>query len=260
MSSAAPRSLLYVPASRRDLLAKVPTVAADRVVVDLEDGVAPSLKAEARATLTTVELGDPDRWWLRVAEPADAELARRIGARTLVVPKAESAEMLAPYAGFELAPMIETAGGVRAADEIARVERVRALVLGSADLRLSLQAPISGGRDWERSAMDALLIAARAAGCFAIDSVYFRFRDVEGLQRHGRLARELGFDGKSAIHPAQLEPIHELFASTPDERLWAQRVLDEWRDQEGDRRGVIVIDGEMIEALHVAEARRLLSR
>ena len=258
---APPRSLLYVPASRRDLLAKVASVAADRVVVDLEDGVAPGEKERARQALREVDLGPPERWWLRIAAPSDIELARAIGARTIVIPKAERIDALAAAAeGLRLALMIETARGVVEAERLAAHPAVVALALGSADLRLSLSAPPSERRDWERASMAALLLAARAHGCAAIDSVYFHFRDDAGLRRHAAVAREMGFDGKSCIHPAQLEPIHEIFASTDEERAWAERVIEAWQRDDGATRGVVVVDGEMVEALHVVEARRLLAR
>lgn len=260
--SARPRSLIYVPAARRDLLAKVPSVAADRVVVDLEDGVAPAAKDAARTLLRRADLGDPDRWWLRIGAPEDVALARELGARTIVVPKAESIDAIRALRadGLRLALMIETARGVVEAERLAALEGTVALVLGSGDLRLSLGAPASESRDWERPAMAALLLAARAHGRFAIDSVYFHFRDADGLRRHAAVAREMGFDGKSCVHPGQLAPIHEIFASTEAERAWARRVVEGWAREDGERRGVIELDGEMIEALHVVEARRLLDR
>ena len=156
--------------------------------------------------------------------------------------------------------MIETARGVVEAERLAAFPSVVALVLGSADLRLSLAAPLSESRDWERPAMAALLLAARAHGRAAIDSVYFKFRDDAGLRQHAAVAREMGFDGKSCIHPAQLAPIHEIFAASDEERAWARGVIEAWERERGDERGVIVLDGEMVEALHVVEARRLLRR
>jgi citrate lyase beta subunit len=96
--------------------------------------------------------------------------------------------------------------------------------------------------------------------CSAIDSVFFRFLDAEGLQAEARVARDLGYDGKSCIHPAQVSTIHDVFTSTPEEVAWARAVLRAWSEEDGDGRGVVVLDGEMIEALHVRVAERLLGR
>jgi citrate lyase subunit beta/citryl-CoA lyase len=99
------------------------------------------------------------------------------------------------------------------------------------------------------------------SGCAALDSVYFRYRDAAGLERHARVARELGYDGKSCIHPDQVPVLHAVFASTADEIAWARRVLDAWRDGDGEGRGVVAMAGaEMIESLHVRLAERILSR
>ncbi len=108
--------------------------------------------------------------------------------------------------------------------------------------------------------MSEILLAARMHDCAAIDAVTFQFRDLDALADDATIARDLGFDGKSCIHPAQLETVHRVFSSSEEELAWARRVHDAWEREEGERRGVIVVDGEMIEALHIDVARRILDR
>lgn len=269
------RSLLYVPGSRPEMLEKIPQLDADGIVVDLEDGVAPGDKDSARAQVrAAAEAGTFARvgsWMLRLNasgsswHEADARMAEAIRPPRVVLPKAEDPGVVreagARFAGFSARTglVIETAAGVGNARALAAAHpSVDLLIVGSADLRLSLRSPGDPERRWERHALSEILLAARAAGCEAIDGVYFRFRDPEGLRRHAAIARELGYDGKSCIHPAQVGVIHEVFSSTAEELLWAERVLASWREGEG--RGVVVVDGEMIEALHVAVAERIRAR
>lgn len=257
------------------MLGKIPVVRADAVVVDLEDGVAPDQKAAARDNVARASgegLLASASWMLRVnaADSAeydrDLETAASVQAPTVLVPKAESPEAVNSLAGVTagwdgtIALMIETAAGVRRAAEMAVGGSVIALVVGSADLQLSLGARPDVDRRWEALALGQILLAAREAGCAAIDSVYFKFRDAEGLRRHARIARDLGYDGKSCIHPAQVEPIHEIYTSTAEEVEWAHRILCAWQAAGGEGRAVLEVEGEMIEALHLDIARRLLSR
>lgn len=270
----APRSVLFVPASNVRHLEKVADLAADAVLVDLEDAVAPPEKDAARehvrAAASRGTLGSRP-FMLRVnggpggPPPADLTLVGYAKPSTVVLPKAEDAAAIRLLAarfaehGATTGLMIESAQGVAHAAELAGCHpAVRMLILGSADLRLSLRAHPDPDRLWERHALAEVLVAARAHGAAAIDSVYFHYRDASGLRRHARVARELGYDGKCCIHPAQVAPIHEVYASTREERAWARRVLEAWRDGDGASRGIVAMDGEMIEALHVALAQRLL--
>jgi citrate lyase beta subunit len=269
-----PRSVLYVPASQRRLLDKIPGVAADLVIVDLEDGVAPGDKDAARENVRrALSAGTlaTRPWALRVnagangPPPEDLTLIGFAKPTAVVLPKAEDPSAVRSLAtrfaehGAWTALMIETACGVAHVASLARAHAdVRMLIAGSADLRLSLGARPDPGRQWERHALWAILLAARVHGAAAIDSVYFHYRDLDGLRTHAAIARELGFDGKSCIHPAQLPVVHEVYGSTPEELAWARRVLAAWESGQGVTKGVVAMDGEMIEALHVALARRLL--
>jgi len=271
------RSLLYVPASRPRMLAKLPRLAADAVLIDLEDGVAPAEKAAARDRLRggarqRLFDGEPPRM-LRINAPStpwhyeDLDLAAELRPCVTVLPKAEESEQVRRICtrcaawGGEVGLMIETARGVARVGELAGCHTaVGVLIFGSADYRRSLGARPGPGRSWEALALQRLLLAARVHGCQAIDSVYFHYRDEQGLREHAMVARELGFDGKSCIHPDQVGPIHEIFSSSDEELRWALAVRKAWLEQRGATRGVVVLDGEMIEALHVEVAERILAR
>jgi len=271
-----PRSVLYVPASRRKFLDKIPSLPADMVLVDLEDGVAPGEKSGARdnvrAAIASGVLGGRP-WMLRVnggrggLVAEDLTLVGFAKPTIVVVPKAEDPEFVRTLAtrfadhGAATALMIETATGVACAMELMGAHAAVCMVIvGSADLRVSLRARPDAGRLWEHHALSQVLLAARRYGHLAIDSVYFRYEDDAGLRAHAAIARGLGYDGKSCIHPSQVPTIHEVYASTPDERVWAQRVLSAWAEGQGSAKGVVAMDGEMIEALHVTLAERILDR
>ena len=272
----APRTLLYVPAGTPKRLRRLESLAADVLALDLEDGVAPGAKASAREHLrqTRDAGGLPDSGWiLRVNAPGtpwhddDVELARDLKPDRVLLPKAEDPAAVSALAdrvgdrGIGVALMIETARGLGRARELAGCRpEVGMLVYGSADLRLSLGARTVPDRGWERHPMAEIVVAARMHGCAAIDAVYFLFRDRDGLVREAEIARNLGFDGKSCIHPGQVDVVHQVFASSPEEVEWARGVLRAWTEQDGDTRGVVVAGGEMIEALHLTEARRILDR
>jgi citrate lyase beta subunit len=271
------RSLLYLPASRPRMLAKLPGLAADAVLVDLEDGVAPAEKERARSNLRRAAADglpvtgaasllriNPSRTpW----HQDDMLLAAELRPGVTVLPKAEEPEQVRRLAGRcegwggKVGLMIETARGVGSVRELAGAHpAVELLIYGSADYGRSVGARPRRNRDWELLPLQEILLAARMRGCRAVDSVYFHYTDREGLEEHARVARELGYDGKSCIHPDQVEPIHAIFSSTESELEWARGVRRAWEEQEGSRRGVVVHDGEMIEALHLEVAERILER
>ena len=272
-----PRSVLYVPASRRKFLDKIPSLPADLVLVDLEDGVAPGDKDAARdhvraAVASDVFAGDRP-WMLRVnggrlgPPPEDLTLLGFAKPAIVVLPKAEDPEFVRVLAarfadhGTATALMIETAAGVaRVMELMGSHAAVCMAIVGSADLHVSLRAQPDPGRGWEHHALSQVLLAARRYGQLAIDSVYFRYRDDDGLRADAAVARTLGYDGKSCIHPSQVPVIHDVYRSTSDELAWARRVLAAWAEGGGGAEGVVAMDGEMIEALHVTLAQRILER
>jgi citrate lyase subunit beta/citryl-CoA lyase len=259
------------------MLAKLPSVEADAVVIDLEDGVAPVEKASARDRLRELaaagKLDEGPPWSLRInAESTpwhedDLGLVSELQPPGTILAKAESVETVASLGRLcsswrgGVGLMIETARGVGDVRALAGAHpSVDRLVYGSADFRLAMGARPDPGREWERPALHEVLLAARMNDCETIDSVYFRFRDDAGLRAEARIARDLGYDGKSCIHPSQVPVIHDVFASTSEEVAWAEAVLEAWKEQDGRGRGVVVLDGEMIEALHVEVAIRVLRR
>jgi len=273
----APRSVMYVPASRRDFLAKIPSLEADFVLVDLEDGVAPSAKEEARdnvrAAVAAGHLAGHRPWMLRVnagrlgPPPEDLMLVGFAKPPVVVLPKAEDPDFVRALAGrfaehnAATALMIETAAGVTCATPLlAAHPAVCMVIVGSEDLRLSLRARPDPDRAWERYALSAILVAARRCGRVAIDSAYLKYRDRRGLERHAAVARDLGFDGKSCIHPSQISVVHEVYTSTEEEVDWARRVLTAWAEGNGVAKGIVAMDGEMVEALHVSVAEQILGR
>jgi citrate lyase subunit beta/citryl-CoA lyase len=267
------RSLLYVPASSEPMLRKAGARGADALIVDLEDGVLPEAKEDAReraerlwpgldfggaeALLRVNAAGTPWR-------EADLEAAARIRPAGLVLPKCEEPPAVAGVAGrlpgTPLFLMVETARGVLAAPELARVEGVAGLLFGAADFRASVRASRDPDEAELLLARGALVLAARAAGVEAFDTPFFDYRDEDGLERSARRARTLGFDGKSAIHPGQVALVNRVFAPTPGEVERARAVVAALEAAAREGRGVATVDGEMVEQLHAAEARRTLAR
>jgi citrate lyase subunit beta/citryl-CoA lyase len=257
------RSLLYVPAVSEPMLRKAGARGADVLIVDLEDGVLPAARdgARERAQRLWAELdfagAEP---WLRVNAAgahwhlADLEAARRIRPAAVVLPKSEEPGVVEAVTrrlpDVPLLLMVETAAGILAAAGLARVPGVAGLLFGAADFRASIHA----GRDPEEGellfARSALVLAARAAESLVFDTPYFDYRDAAGLERSARRARTLGFDGKAAIHPSQLAPIHAAFVPTAAEVERARRVLQALQEAARDGRGVATVDGEMVEAPH----------
>ncbi len=260
---------------------------ADEVVIDLEDAVAPSAKDEARAAVVaalgswsgdsvSVRVNAPRSRWCHMDVITLAALAEV--PVSLVVPKVESAGDLAfldrlldgaeaasdrPGA-MRLQALIETAAGLERVSEIAGCSaRLDSLILGYADLAASLGRPRSGAEDLETwlPAQRAVLTAARVHGLQAIDGPYLRVEVDEQFRAHATRARDLGFDGKWAIHPAQVQPLNELFTPSVEELEWARSVVTALERAEQDHgRGAVALGGEMLdEAIRVA-ALRVLAR
>jgi citrate lyase subunit beta/citryl-CoA lyase len=157
--------------------------------------------------------------------------------------------------------MIETATGVLAAPELARASpEVGGLVFGAADFRESLRAgPLPGEMELYH-ARSQILLAARAAGAEAFDTPWFAYKDPTGLERSARQVRQMGFDGKTAIHPQQVSRINDVFSPTRSEVERARRIVDAMKDSLANGRLVATVGDEMIEALHLKEAKRTLGR
>lgn len=287
---AARRSCLSVPGSSASMLAKAPTRGADEVIIDLEDAVATSAKDEARATVvaalaepqydgvrTAVRVNAPRTPWCHLDVIAMGALEQ--GPDSLIVPKVESADDLAfidrlldgveASAGSAGPPMrvqalIETAAGVARLDEIAGASpRLDTLILGYADLSASL-GRAAGARaelDSWRAIQDLLLVAARTHDVLAIDGPYLGIAVDEGFTAAAERARDMGFDGKWAIHPAQVAALNELFTPSQEEVAHARAVIDALEEAERTGgAGAVALDGQMLdEAVRVA-ALRVLAR
>ena len=264
------------------MVAKAASRGADILVLDLEDGVHRGRKEAARGRLSrslaelgaggaavAVRVNPPGsplgRQDLEAVREAGAEAARNAGFAAVLLPKVETVAAVREAgrilaAAMPLWLMIETARGAAAVFELAREDGVSGLVFGSADYRLSVGSRASPEERELDHARQRILLAARAAGVCCWDAPWFAFRDLEGLRRSARRAFELGFDGKSAIHPAQLPVIHEEFAPTADERAWAERVVRAMEDAGARGEAVAELDGELLEELHLRQAKRLLAR
>lgn len=283
------RSCLSVPGSSESMLVKAPTRGADEIIIDLEDAVATSAKDEAReivvaalaapeydGVVTAVRVNAPRTPWCHQDIAALASLTN--GPASIIVPKVESAGDMAfverlldgVEAAAELtAPMrvqalIETAAGVDRLSEIAAASpRLDSLILGYADLSASLGRAAGAGAELDswRAIQDAVLVAARTNNVSAIDGPYLGVKVDEGFTAAAQRARDMGFDGKWAIHPAQVAALNDLFTPGEAEIEHARAVIDALEQAERDGgAGAVALDGQMLdEAVRVA-ALRVLAR
>jgi len=278
------RSLLFSPGDSPELMRKAPGTGADVICFDLEDAVSPGRKDEARAAVREVLADpafDPDAEVcvrLTVESPA-ADLDGVIGtdregsgdAVTLdavMLPKVEGAGRVERVAELcaergrdpAVFSLVETAAGVLAAEAIAAAEATDAVAFGAEDLAADVGATRTDEGTEVLYAREHVVLAASAAGVDALDTVYTDFSDESGLREDAAFARRLGYDGKLAIHPAQVGPITEAFTPDPDDVEWAAAVLDARDEAEGEGRAVFQVDGEMIDAPLIAQAERILDR
>ncbi len=267
------RSILYLPAANPRAIAKARTLDADAVILDLEDAVAPAAKPAARAAAVAAVR---DGGWghravyIRVnalvtpwSEDDFAVVAGLAGLSGVVVPKvadaADAAIAVGRAGGLPVWAMVETPRGVQAVDAIAATPGVTALVAGMADLAADLRARPGRDRLPLIYSLSRIVVAARAAGIAVFDGVFTDLTDAAGLAAEARQGRDLGFDGKTVIHPSQIEPVNSLFAPTVDEVVDARALIAAHDAALGDGRGVTAHDGKMVELLHVTAARRLLA-
>jgi len=249
---------------------------ADVLVLDLEDGVHPDQKEPARGlvreALKRLDFGDSEvlvrvnanrsPWFEKdAAMLADLAPPRPGGA---VLPKAESLEAVERLSGalpaLPLFLMIETAIGVLESRTLAGHRAVQGLLFGAADYRESLRAGRSADESELFYARASILHAARASGIEAFDTPWFEYKDLAGLEASARRARLLGFDGKTAIHPSQVPTLNGLFSPTPEEIERARGIVAVMAKAFAEGRNVATLGNEMVEALHLAEARRVLAR
>ena len=271
------RSVLYMPAANDRALEKAQTIPADAIIFDLEDAVAPDAKPDARAKAVaavqsgsygtrelTIRCNGLDTQW-----GAD-DVAAAAGARpaAVVIPKVDSvdgvdrvAALLDSAGATEVMiwPMIETPTAVFDVRAIAAHPRVAVLVMGTNDLAKELRAPLVPGRHPLVPHLATALLAAREAGKVILDGVYNDVKDPEGFAAECAQGAEMGFDGKTIIHPSQVEPCNEAYAPSEEEIEYSRRVIEAFDQAVAEGKGVVTVDGKMIENLHVDNARRALA-
>jgi citrate lyase subunit beta / citryl-CoA lyase len=273
------RSVLFMPGSNARAMEKARSLPADVVIFDLEDAVAPDAKEQARAqALDAVSAGGYGRREVIVrvngmATPwgrVDLAAAATSGADAVLLPKVESpvtvrealivlADAGAPP-GLSLWCMLETPRGILNAAAIAACNSlVAALVMGTSDLTKDLHARHTRDRLPLITSLELCVLAARAAGIAALDGVHLDLNDDAGLEAACRQAADLGFDGKTLIHPKTIAKANEIFAPAAADVVWSRRVIAAHAEATAQGRGVVVLDGRLIENLHVDEARRVVA-
>jgi citrate lyase subunit beta/citryl-CoA lyase len=271
------RSVLYMPSSNERALEKAKTIAADAIIFDLEDAVAPDAKPAAReAAAAAVQSGEYGRRELIIRvngigtewHDDDLKAAAAAGPDVVLVPKVNSAEEVhrlvaaLDVAGApektKLWAMVETPIAMLNALAIAQAsERLTGFVMGTNDLVKELYAEHVPGRQPVITGLGLALLAARAAGIVIIDGVYNDVKNLEGFLAEVEQGRQLGFDGKTLIHPGQVEGANDGFAPSEQAVEDARGLIQAWEDGKGS--GVVTYNGRMVENLHVESAERTLA-
>ncbi|MDE8654143.1 HpcH/HpaI aldolase/citrate lyase family protein [Novosphingobium album (ex Liu et al. 2023)] len=273
------RSALYLPASNAKAIAKARTLPCDMVVLDLEDAVAPEMKAQARAAAVAAvaEGGFGHREVAIRANGVDtewglADLAAIAGSQAdaVVVPKVDSADDIARYqvaladapAAMRLWAMIETCAAIPNLNAIAAMAastRLSLWIMGTNDLAKDMRAQLTPERTPFLPFLSLAVAAARAHGLAILDGVCNEFRDLAVFEAEARQGLLFGFDGKSLIHPAQIEPCNAVFSPGEADLAWARAVIAAFASPENQGKGAIRVDGRMAELLHLEQARRLVA-
>jgi citrate lyase subunit beta/citryl-CoA lyase len=277
------RSVLYMPGANARALEKAKTLPADTLILDLEDAVAPDAKAQARLQVTdavkaggygsrelVIRVNGLDTPW----GVDDLKAAVAAGPDAILIPKAASGDDIARASAamrqagaseaMQLWAMIETPIAILRADEIAAAtrhagSRLAVLVLGLNDLIKETGATLDGERTAALYWLSAALTAARAHGLTILDGVYNNFRDMEGYARECRQGRMLGFDGKTLIHPDQIALANEVYSPPAAEVEFARKIIAAFDQPENKGKGVINLEGRMVELLHADMARRTVA-
>lgn len=269
------RSVLYIPAANSRAMEKARGLAADAIIFDLEDAVAPGEKAAARDSLSAaleadyggrariVRINALDSDWGQgdAAFCADSLAGR---ADAVLIPKVDRAADLDRVAALvpelPLWAMMETPLGMLNAAGIAAHPRLQGMVMGTNDLAKELNSRFRADRLPMQAGLGMCLLAAKAYGKLIVDGVFNAFKDDDGLRAECAQGRDMGFDGKTLIHPAQLAIANEAFAPTEAEIDLARRQIDAFEQATAEGKGVAVVDGKIVENLHVDTARKTLDR
>jgi len=263
------RSCLYMPGANARALEKAKTLPADVLIFDLEDAVAPSAKDESRKRVAevvkaggygareiVVRINDLGSEWAA----DDLAMIKAVKPDGVLIPKISRAKDIegAANANVPIWAMIETPLAIFNIAEIAAAPKLAAMVMGTNDLAKDMQAKLRPGREAFVTALSMTVMAARAHGKIVIDGVFNVLSDDAGLASECEQGREFGFDGKTLIHPDQLDAANRIFAPSRSALEDAQAVIAAFAEPENDDKGVIEIDGVMIERLHLVEAERLV--
>jgi citrate lyase subunit beta/citryl-CoA lyase len=273
------RSVLYMPGANTRALEKARTLPADALIFDLEDAVAPEAKEAARSNVVlaaeskaygkreiAIRCNGLNTPW----GEADIEAIARSGADAILVPKVESATQvthvvsLLDTAGapttMAVWAMMETPKGILRAEEIAGAHpRLALFVMGTNDLVKDMRARHTPTRLPMMAALGIGMLAARAHGLAILDGVYNDIQDTEGFRAVCQQGLEMGFDGKTLIHPSQVEPCNAVFAPSAAELEMAGKIVAAFKAAQAEGKGVVTVDGRMIENLHVEQAERALA-
>jgi (3S)-malyl-CoA thioesterase len=269
------RSVLYIPASKERAIDKALGLGCDAVILDLEDAVAPDEKPAARALLCKVladrdfgsrarivRINGVDTDWGRADAQALGTVLQQVDA--VLIPKVNCAADLETAAALlpnlALWAMMETPLAMLNAAEIARHPRLAGMVMGTNDLAKDLGARFRPDRLALQTGLGLCLLAARAHGKIIVDGVFNAFRDDEGLRAECEQGRDMGFDGKTLIHPAQLDIANAVFAPSPAEIELAHRQIEAFEAALAAGQAVAVVDGKIVENLHIVTARTTLEK
>lgn len=272
------RSVLYMPGANARALEKARSLPADALILDLEDAVAPDAKAQARQHIVTaIRAGGYGQRELIVRVNGlntawgadDVAAVANCGADALLFPKIETPEqVLAAVAAVDAAGathlplwiMAETPRGILNIDAIAGASpRLAGIVLGTSDLAKDLRARHTPDRLAFLTSLSLCLLAARAHGLDCLDGVHLALDDEAGFRAACVQGRDLGFDGKTLIHPKQIAVANEVFAPAPEHIDHARRLLAAWETARAAGQGIAVVDGRLVESLHIEEAERVLA-
>lgn len=267
------RSVLYIPGSKPRALDKARNLPVDAIIFDLEDAVSVDEKEAARSTLSDalaqggygarlkiVRINGFDTVWGR----EDAQAAKDMGADAVLLPKVNGPTDLDALADFTgdtpLWAMMETPMGMINAPTIAAHPNLQGMVMGTNDLAKELQTRFRADRLPLQTGLGLCLLAAKAYGCAIIDGVYNAFKDDDGLQVECEQGRDMGFDGKTLIHPAQIDIANAAFSPSEAEIDLARRQIAAFEEVEATGQGVAVVDGRIVENLHIVTARETLAK
>ncbi len=266
------RSVLYMPSSNQRALQKAKTLAADAIIFDLEDAVAPDAKQGARDNaVAAVQSGAYGNKTLTIRcnglgtpwGAADLVAATAAQPDAIVVPKVSGAKHLRQITAITgdtpIWAMVETPAALFAIREICHTPQVSVLVMGTNDLVKELRAAMVPGRHPLLAHLARALLGARDAGKLILDGVYNDVKDEQGFRAECLQGKQMGFDGKTLIHPGQVETTNQTWAPSKSEVEHAHKVIEAFADAERDGRGVVTVDGRMVENLHRDIALQVLA-